>query len=172
MLVKSKLDYGCEAHSSASKSVLESLEPIHSAAIRIATGAFKLVVESLEPIHNAAIRIATGAFKSSPIVSINSYSGLKPLKYYREIKILNHLSRIYVKNNHPLHEIIISWIDEAEKFAILRPSAGFFDRARQLQQQYNVYYAFAMIEKSLQVLPWRIPLVKYCEHLFDLKKNT
>ena len=60
-LVKPKLDYGCEAYSSASKSVLESLEPV----------------------HNAAIRIATGAFKSSPIISLNSNSGLKPLKYYR-----------------------------------------------------------------------------------------
>ena len=34
MLVKPKLDYGCEAYSSVSKSVLESLEPIHNAAIR------------------------------------------------------------------------------------------------------------------------------------------
>ena len=99
-------------------------------------------------------------------------SGLKPLKYYREIKILNHLSRVYVNKNHPLHEIIISGIDEAEEFAVVRPSAGFVDRARQLQQQYNVDYAFAMIEKPLQVPPWRIPQVKYCEHLFDLKKKS
>ena len=67
-----KLDYGYEAYSLASKSVLESLEPI----------------------HNATIRIATGAFKSSPIISLNLNSGLKPLKYYREIKILNHLCRV------------------------------------------------------------------------------
>ena len=33
MLMKPKFDYGCEAYSSASKSVLESLEPIHNAAM-------------------------------------------------------------------------------------------------------------------------------------------
>ena len=60
--------------------------------------------------------------------------------------------------------------DEAEEFAIVRPSSGFIDRAKQLQQQYNVDYAFAMIKKPLQVPPWRILQVKYCEHLFDLKK--
>ena len=113
MLVKPKLYYGCEAYSLASK----------------------LVLEALEPIHNAAIRIVTGAFKSSLIISLNSDSGLKLLKYYRGIRIINHLSRIYVNNNHPLHEIIISGIDEVEEFAIVWPSAGFVDRARQLQQQ-------------------------------------
>ena len=102
MLVKPKFDYWCEAYSSASK----------------------LVLEALEPIHNAAIRIATGAFKSSANISLNSDFGLKPLKYYRKIKILNHLSRIYVNNNHPLHEITIAGIDEAEEFAVVRPSAG------------------------------------------------
>ena len=82
------------------------------------------------------------------------------------------MSRVYVNNNHPLHEIIISGNDEAEEFAVVRPSAGFVDRARQLQQQYNIDYAFAMIEKTLLVPPWRIPQVNYCEHLFDIKKKS
>ena len=70
------------------------------------SSASKSLLKSLEPIHNAAIRIATETFISSHIISISLDSGLKPLNYYREIKILNHLSKIYVNNNHPLHEII------------------------------------------------------------------
>ena len=71
----------------------------------------------------------------------------------------------FVNTNHPVNVIIISGIDEAEEFDIGWPSAGFIDQTRQLQQQYNVDYIFAMIEKPLQVPPWRILQVKYCEHL-------
>ena len=41
MLIKAKIDYGCEAYSSPSKTTLGNLDPIQNATIRIATGAFK-----------------------------------------------------------------------------------------------------------------------------------
>ena len=40
-LIRSKLDYGCQAYASASKTQLNRLDRIQSAALRIATGAYK-----------------------------------------------------------------------------------------------------------------------------------
>ena len=57
MLVKAKLDYGCEVYSSATQAVLDKLSPV----------------------HNAAIRVATGAFLSSPHVSLYAESDVKQL---------------------------------------------------------------------------------------------
>ena len=54
MLLKPKIDYGSEVYSSASRSLLDSLEPI----------------------QNAALRIATGAFRTSPILSLRVESGI------------------------------------------------------------------------------------------------
>ena len=41
ILIKPKIDYGCEAYSSPSKTTVGKLGPIQNAAIRIATGAFR-----------------------------------------------------------------------------------------------------------------------------------
>ena len=82
MLIKPKLDYGCEAYSSACLSL----------------------IESLNPIRNSAIRTATGAFRSSPIVSLHAESGIKPLPTYRTIKALNYFTRLQVNSNRLLYE--------------------------------------------------------------------
>ena len=41
MLIKPKLDYGCEPYSSACTSLIDSLIPIQNSAIRTTTGAFR-----------------------------------------------------------------------------------------------------------------------------------
>ena len=40
-LVRSKLDYGCIVYDAASKSILQTLDPIHYQGLRIALGAFR-----------------------------------------------------------------------------------------------------------------------------------
>ena len=82
MLLKPKLDYGCEAYSSASRTLPESLNQIQNLL---------------------AIRIATGAFWSSPVDSLHMVSGIKPLSTYRERKIINYYMRISTNRNHPMH---------------------------------------------------------------------
>ena len=57
MLLKPKIDYGSEVYSSACRSLLDSLEPI----------------------QNAALRIATGALHTSPIPSLRVESGIRSL---------------------------------------------------------------------------------------------
>ena len=41
ILVRSKLDYGCEAYGTAGSSYLERLDPVHHAALRLCTGAYR-----------------------------------------------------------------------------------------------------------------------------------
>ena len=61
-VIRSKLDYGCTLDSSAKEHILKILDPV----------------------HNAAIRLATGAFKSSPVQSLYAESGEPPLRIRRE----------------------------------------------------------------------------------------
>ena len=99
MLMKPKIDYGSEVYSSASRSLLDSLEPI----------------------QNAALRIATGAFRTSPIPSLRVESGIKSLALFRQIKAMNYLTRIYVNPSHPLHEVVT---EEDPEMNILVPTSN------------------------------------------------
>lgn len=84
MLLKPMLDYGVEIYSSCATTYMKQIETI----------------------QNSAVRIATGAFRSSPITSLYADSGLRPLEYYQETKMLNFFIRIGVNPNHPLRPLI------------------------------------------------------------------
>ena len=64
--IRSKLDYGCEAYGSASKTILAKLDVIQS----------------------SALRIALGAFRSSPIISLHCEANLILLSYRRQERLL------------------------------------------------------------------------------------
>ncbi|KAK3894956.1 hypothetical protein Pcinc_001312 [Petrolisthes cinctipes] len=55
IVIRSKLDYGCEVYSSATDARLRVLDPVHHAGVRLATGAFRssqipsLLVDANEP---------------------------------------------------------------------------------------------------------------------------
>ena len=70
-IIRSKLDYGCFAYATAKSNVLELLDPI----------------------HNAAIRLCLGAFRSSPISSLLAESGEPPLSYRRHQLLLQFFAR-------------------------------------------------------------------------------
>ena len=48
----------------------------------------------IDPVHNAAIRIATGAFRTSPRVSLYAESGEPPLHYRRKQLALQYYYRV------------------------------------------------------------------------------
>ena len=83
-LIKPRLEYGCEVYCSAKESQ----------------------IKSLEPVQNHALRIATGAFRSSPINSLEVLSGVRPLRYTFDAKLLNYISRVYVNSTNPLKQIL------------------------------------------------------------------
>lgn len=81
-LVLSMLEYGSEAYSSASGSM----------------------VSKLDVVHNDGIRIATGAFRSSPCNSLYALSGHVSLSERRDLRILALGIRISILENHQLHQ--------------------------------------------------------------------
>ena len=70
-IIRSKLDYGCTAYTSAKERTLQKLEPV----------------------QNDALRLATGAFKSSPVMSLRADSGIPPLAIRREQLMLQYYTR-------------------------------------------------------------------------------
>ena len=40
-MIKSKIDYGCTIYAPAKEHILDTLNPVHNAAIRLATGALR-----------------------------------------------------------------------------------------------------------------------------------
>ena len=71
-LIPSKLAYGCEVYSSATRARLSLLDPI----------------------HNAGIRLAAGAFKSSPIPSMLVDAGELPLDLRRQLLLVRYWYRV------------------------------------------------------------------------------
>ena len=148
MLIKPKLDYGCEVYSSACKSLLDKLDPVQS----------------------RAVRVATGAFKSSPVVSLLSESGIKPLVTYRNIKILNYLARIMVNRNHPLYDETNHRINEMEVTGNEDYGKCFVDRAIYIMKQHELNFENIIIEQASPTPPWVIN-INICQELYTLKKK-
>ena len=148
MLIKPKLEYGCEAYSSACRSTLEKLNSI----------------------QNTAVRTALGAFKSSPIVSILAESGIKPVEVYRNIKIINFFLRIMVNQAHPLHNEMrqrMLEIDQANGETILRNC--FTDRVIGIIRSNQIQFKYIMRERGLIVPPWTTD-IKVCKELSTVRK--
>jgi len=149
-LLKPKLDYGSEAYSSACPSLLQSLSPI----------------------QNSAIRIATGAFRSSPVISLHAESGLKPLEYYRDIKILNTFLRIIANPHHPLHEAAEEELYLTENDPSKNSPKSFLRRAVTKINFYHLDFYNIMNEFDCPEPPWQsIERIEVCTELYEIKKK-
>ncbi|XP_014291892.1 uncharacterized protein [Halyomorpha halys] len=82
-LVRSKLDYGCNAYNSSSGTTLKVLDSV----------------------QNAGLRTATGAFHSSPINSLYVDAGEPPLDLRRQQLDLIYFVKIISGINHPINEL-------------------------------------------------------------------
>lgn len=146
MLIKPKIDYGSEAYSSACKSILESINPI----------------------QNTAIRIATGAFKSSPVLSLQAISGIKPISTYRHIKLLNYQSRIYANPEHPMHNLLELRDNNNDPAPVYH---NVIDRARHITSLYNLDITNIMEEAPMTVPPWTVNNIFTCTDLYQFRKS-
>lgn len=82
-LIVSKLNYGAPVFSTASKTALQKLNPV----------------------HNLGIRLATGAFRTSRTSSIIVDAGVLPLGLMREKLSLNFYVKLRTQRFHPLYLI-------------------------------------------------------------------
>nr|BDT63038.1 MAG: hypothetical protein [Trachysalambria curvirostris nimavirus] len=85
-LVRSKIDYGCEAYSSATPTVLKMLDSV----------------------HNEALRLCTGAFRSSPVQSLYAESGEPPLNLHRDYMNLIYYTRLQRIPNSPTYRAVFN----------------------------------------------------------------
>jgi hypothetical protein len=68
----------------------------------IYSSASKSILKTLDTIHHQGIKISIGAFRTSPSISILTESGQIPLKFRRDRQIMNYALKIYSFPNHPL----------------------------------------------------------------------
>ena len=146
MLVKPKLEYGCEAYAAACKSLLKTLEPI----------------------QNRAIRIATGAYRSSPAISLCAESGIKPLSYSRDQKTLNYILRIFTSRNYVLQDLILNHDSETSDNNQFSQKT-FISRAKLLMVKYDFDYSAAITQENPNPT-WEGNL-QSCNELSTVQKN-
>ena len=144
MLIKPKLDYGCEAYSSACISL----------------------IESLNSIQNRAIRTDTGAFRSSPVLSLHAESGIIPLPTYRTIKTLNYFTRLLVNSNHSLYEAAL--LDNDDPRATKSPKSVLV-RAKNLMEECTLELNNIFDEAPVRFPQWKIQGIHSCTQLYIIK---
>lgn len=68
--------------------------------------AARTILEKIDPLQNAALRIAMGAMSSSPIISLQAESGLLPFGNYRQQMTSQQLySTMYRQDSYPLKKL-------------------------------------------------------------------
>ena len=148
-LVFSKLSYGCEVYSSATEGRLKTLDSI----------------------HNAGIRIASGAFKSSPISSMLVDSGELPLDLCRKSILIKYFFRVQrLSDSLTCQEIFnksyFSYYNEHKKCP--KP---FRYRIHKVLEELDVPKNTIQPCKISSVPPWNLPEVEYCNCLGNSKSN-
>lgn len=148
-LLKPKLDYGCEAYASACPSLLRTLEPI----------------------QNAALRIATGGLRTSPVLSLQAITGIKPLHSFRTIKNLNYQLRLLAHADRTIYD----HLDEGDPTPYMdRPSLPrpFLPRCGELLETYELEDPQPACEHIPHHPPWRSMPITVCSALAGVTKAS
>ncbi|GBO22524.1 RNA-directed DNA polymerase from mobile element jockey [Araneus ventricosus] len=131
--ILSKLDYGCQIYGSARKSVLQKLDPI----------------------HHAALRICSGAFRTSPVQSLYVDCFEPALNYRRQMLSLHYYFRIKSNTYHPFHNFklrpFLVRLQEARKCFI----PVFFSRVHNILTDLNLLYVHVTIQPKRNFPPWK-----------------
>ena len=141
----SKLDYGCQIYSSASKSNLDALNVVHNIGLRICYGAFRTSVESLYvDTHQLALDVR-----------------------HEELG-LRYLMRIKCSPVNPSNKVICEV--DASKFGP-RSSTPFQIRLDKSVNDVTLKTQNILEVIPSRVPPWLIPKAKLCQKAI-VKKNT
>lgn len=131
-LVLSRLDYGSFLYSTASKTLLKTLDSV----------------------HNQGIRLSTGAFRTSPVISILAESGMLPLSYRRDQQMLSYAIKISSNNTHPLYNRIRATLNEFNEQNSAPSSRSFVARIRQCFYKYNLTVQNTLNQLYHTIPPW------------------
>ncbi|GBO43134.1 putative RNA-directed DNA polymerase from transposon X-element [Araneus ventricosus] len=148
--ILSKLDYGCQIYGSARKSVLQKLDPI----------------------HHAALRICSGAFRTSPVQSLYVDCFEPALNYRRQMLSLHYYFRIKSNTYHPFHNFklrpFLVRLQEARKSFI----PVFFSRVHNILTDLNLLYVHVTIHPKRNFPPWKFFETHVLQPFENLNKSN
>lgn len=142
-LVQSKLDYGCEVYSSATLARLKTLDSI----------------------HHAGVRLATGAFRTCPIPSLLVDAGMLPLDLHRQSIICRLWFRAHANPGCPTHTILSDTSLDNLYSASQRCLKPLGFRVRTLIQELSLPQPSIAVPELLSVPPWEFSEVHCCRSL-------
>lgn len=135
-LVLSRMDYGSIVYASARKTTLRILDAV----------------------HNLGIRLCLGAFRTSPVQSLYCESGLVPLNVRRKRLLFAYMIRLKGRPDHYNNRILFQNISRyQQRPTITRPADV---RFIEFLEEYQLDMPEMMHQKTLEIPPWTIPLVK------------
>ena len=149
-LVASKLSYGCEVYSSATKT--------------------RLAV--LDSVHNAGIRLSTGAFKSSPIPSLLVDAGQVPLGLLCQSLLVRYWYRIQRIPNSLTFKAVFSkkYFNFYDRHPRYPKPFGY--RVDKLVEELCIPKVKIWPVKYSVVPPWRLPSVEHCRCFHGSKQEV
>ena len=149
-LIRSQLDYACQVYSSASKSSLQMLDPV----------------------HNQALRLCTGAFRSSPVVSLYAETGEPSLNHRRDKLSLQLYARILGMSNTPANSTItnVNYDHYFENSPRIHSTIGY--RVRKLLQSFNNPLMNVMKSITYGVPPHTLSIEPLCPGIKKTVKSS
>ena len=122
-------------------SILEYGSPIY-------TSASESVLKTLEPVHHLGLRLATGAFRSSPTKSIITESGDLPLSYRFQITTMKR--GLKLSNSQSLTK---NYFTEPDIYSNTKVHPPFPVRANKLLE-INNFNEIQIYNYSTNIPPW------------------
>ncbi|GFQ70173.1 RNase H domain-containing protein [Trichonephila clavata] len=135
-LIRSKLDYGSVVYSSACKSLLKILDPV----------------------HHQGLRLCLGAFHTSPVESLYAEAYEPPLDLRRKYLCLNHFMKIQSMKTNTAYSYLFNFnlYDFNSHCSFLTYSQPFHFRIRDLINDLNLNIGRIALCKISEVPPWKV----------------
>ncbi|GFQ69430.1 putative rna-directed dna polymerase from mobile element jockey-like protein [Trichonephila clavata] len=135
-LIRSKLDYGSVVYSSACKSLLKILDPV----------------------HHQGLRLCLGAFRTSPVESLYAEAYEPPLDLRRKYLCLNHFMKIQSMKTNTAYSYLFNFslYDFNSHRSSLTYSQPFHFRIRDLINDLNLNIGRIALCKISEVPPWKV----------------
>ena len=143
-LVLPRLEYGCQAYSSATVDKLRILDPV----------------------HHQGLRICLGAFRTTPIESLYVESNINSLENRRNLENMSYFFRVHQIEKQYRHQNIV---ETNRPFTDLNINKTFSFKVRENLQKYQIEELDIIKVKPLPIPPWFIPNIEVC---FKVCENT
>ncbi|GFQ65323.1 putative RNA-directed DNA polymerase from transposon X-element [Trichonephila clavata] len=135
-LIRSKLNYGSVVYSSACKSLLKILDPV----------------------HHQGLRLCLGAFRTSPVESLYAEADEPPLDLQRKYLCLNHFMKIQSMKTNTAYSYLFNFslYDFNSHHSSLTYSQPFHFRIRDLINDLNLNIGRIALCKISEVPPFKV----------------